>query len=95
MTEVLPEVLLNPLRQYSFDGSPLWRMADGKDHVQIQVTFRKSTDQPDKKRAGSRRQPTPSTGKHQRDSSQRNQRLSTKRHHHQEKKLWQFQSLPL
>ena len=61
MTEVLPEVLLNALCQYSFDTSPLWRMADGKDHVQIQVTFRQSTDK-QKKRAVSRRKPTPSTG---------------------------------
>ena len=62
MTEILPEVLLNALRQYNFDGSPLWRMADGKDHVQIQVTFRKSTEQQDKKRAVSRKKSTPSAG---------------------------------
>ena len=62
MSEVLPDVLLNALRQYSFGGSPLWRIADGKDHVQIQVTFRKATDQQDRKRAGSRWKPTPSAG---------------------------------
>ena len=45
MSDLLPAVLLNALRQYKFDGSPLWRMADGKDHVKIEVTFRKPTNQ--------------------------------------------------
>ena len=61
MSDLLPAVLLNALRQYKFDGSPLWRMADGRDHVKIEVTFRKPTNQRiDKKGAESRRRPTPS-----------------------------------
>ena len=56
MSDLLPAVLLNALRQYKFDGSPLWRMADGKDHVKIEVSFRKTTYQRfDKKGAESRR----------------------------------------
>ena len=59
MSDLLPAVLLNALRQYKFDGSPIWRMADGKDHVKIEVTFRKPTNQRfDKKGAESRRRPT-------------------------------------
>ena len=55
MSNVLPAVLLNAWRQYKFNGSPLWRMADGKDHVKIEVTFRKTTNQRfDKRRAESR-----------------------------------------
>ena len=60
MSDLLPAVL-NALRQY--DGSPLWRMADGRDHVKIEVTFRKPTNQRiDKKGAESRRRPTPPAG---------------------------------
>ena len=44
VSDLLPAVLLNALRQYSSDASPLWRMADGKDHVKIEVTFRKATN---------------------------------------------------
>ena len=57
MFDLLPVVLLNALRQYKFDGFPLWRMADGKDHVKIEVTFRKTTTNQrfDKKGAESRR----------------------------------------
>ena len=63
MSDLLPPVLLNALRQYKFDGSPLWRMADGKDHIKIEVTFRKPTNQRfDKKGAESRRRPTPPAG---------------------------------
>ena len=63
MSDLLPAVLLNALRQYKFNGSPLWRMADGKDHVKIEVTFRKPTNQRfDKKGAESRRRPTPPAG---------------------------------
>ena len=63
MSDLLPAVLLNALRQYKFDGSPLWRMVDGKDHIKIEVTFRKATNQRfDKRRAESRRQPAPSAG---------------------------------
>ena len=63
MSDLLPAVLLNALRQYKFDGSPLWRMADGKDQVKIEVTFRKPTNQHfDKKGAESRRRPTPPAG---------------------------------
>ena len=51
------------LRQYRFDRSPLWRMADGKVYVKSEVTFRKSTNQHfDKKGAESRRRPTPPAG---------------------------------
>ena len=61
MSDLLHAVLLNALRQYKFDGFPLWRMADGKDHVKIEVTFRKTiTNQCfDKKGAENRRRPTP------------------------------------
>ena len=63
MSDLLPAVLLNALRQYKFDRSPLWRMADGKDHYKIEGTFRKPTNQRfDKKGAESRRRPTPPAG---------------------------------
>ena len=52
MSDLLPAVLLNALKQYSFDASPLWRMADGKDHVKIEVTFRKATNQRFDKKGG-------------------------------------------
>ena len=64
MSDLLPAVLLNALRQYKFAESPLWRMADGKDHVKTEVTFRKTTTNQrfDKKGAESRRRPTPPAG---------------------------------
>ena len=63
MSDLLPAVLLNALREYKFNGSPLWRMADGKDHVKIEVTFQKITNQRfDKKGAEIRRRPTPPAG---------------------------------
>ena len=58
--DLLPAILLNALRQNRFDGSPLWRIAYGTNHVKFEVTFRKSTNQHlDKKRPKSRRRPTP------------------------------------
>ena len=63
MTDMLQEELLNALRQYRFVESPLWRMADGRDHVKIEVTFRKATSQQfDKKGVESKRRPTPPAG---------------------------------
>ena len=63
MSDLLPAVLLNALRQYCFDASLLLKMADGKDHVKIEVTFRKATNQRfDKKGAESRRRPTTPAG---------------------------------
>ena len=61
---VIPAVLLRALSEYKFVGHPLWRMADGKDHVRVELTFHKNlTTQPVfKKRAESRRQPAPSAG---------------------------------
>ena len=38
MIELLPAVL-KALRQYKFNGSPLWKMVNGKDHVKNKVTF--------------------------------------------------------
>ena len=63
MTDLMPAVVLNALRQYRFDGSPLWRMADGKDYVKIEVIFQISTNQHfDKKGTESKRRPTPPAG---------------------------------
>ena len=61
---VIPAVLLNALREYSFVGSPLWRMSDGKDLVRVELTFHKNQPTPRvyKKGAVSRRQPAPSAG---------------------------------
>ena len=36
---VIPAVLLNAMREYSFVGSPLWGMSDGKDLVRVELTF--------------------------------------------------------
>ena len=38
---VIPAVLLRALSEYKFVGHPLWRMADGKDHVRVELTFHK------------------------------------------------------
>ena len=38
---VIPAVLLRALSEYKFVGHPLWRMADGKDHVRVE---QESTD---------------------------------------------------
>ena len=61
---VIPAVLLRALSEYRFVGHPLWRMADGKDHVRVEQTFHKNlpTQPVYKKRAESRRQPAPSAG---------------------------------
>ena len=61
---VIPAVLLNALPEYSFVGSPLWRMSDGKDLVWVELTFHKNlpTQRLYKKGAVSRRQPPPSAG---------------------------------
>ena len=60
---MLPTVLMNALKEYTFVGSPLWRMSDGKDLVRVELTFHKvlPTNRY-KKRAESRRQPAPSAG---------------------------------
>ena len=71
---LLPAVLFTALRRYKFDESPLWRMADGKDHVKVEVTFRKTTHQRyDKKGAESRRRPTPPAGECPRQPAQARQ----------------------
>ena len=63
MTDLLPEVLLNALRQYKFDGSPLWGMADRRDHIKIEEAFGKTTHQHlDKKGTESRKRPTHPAG---------------------------------
>ena len=61
---VIPAVLLRALSEYKFVGHPLWRMADGKDHVRVELAFHKNlpTQPIFKKRAESRRQPAPSAG---------------------------------
>ena len=60
----MPGVLLRALSEYSFVGTPLWRMSDGKDLVRVELTFHKAlpTKPYYKRRAGSRRQPAPSAG---------------------------------
>ena len=58
---VIPAVLLKALSEYKFVGHPLWRIADGKDHFRIELTFHKMLPVY-KKRAESRRQPAPSAG---------------------------------
>ena len=52
------------LSEYKFVGHPLWRMADGKDHVRVELTFHKNipTLPVYQKRAESRRQPAPTAG---------------------------------
>ena len=61
---VIPAVLLRALSEYKFVCHPLWRMADGKDHVRVELTFHKNlpTLPVYKRRAESRRQPAPSAG---------------------------------
>ena len=61
---VIPAVLLRAPSEYKFVGHPLLRMADGKDHVRVELTFHKNlpTQPIFKKRAKSRRQPAPSAG---------------------------------
>ena len=61
---VIPAILLRALSEYKFVGHPLWRMADGKDHVRVELTFHKNlpTLPVYKRRAESRRQPAPSAG---------------------------------
>ena len=56
-------ILLNAVRKYTFVGSPLWRMSDGKDLVRVELTFHKvlSTNKY-KKSTESRRLPAPSAG---------------------------------
>ena len=51
-------------RVQKFVGTPLWRMADGKDLVRVELTFHKKLPTPRyyKKRAESRRQPAPPAG---------------------------------
>ena len=39
---VIPAVLLRVLSEYKFVGHTLWRMADGKDHVRVELTFHKT-----------------------------------------------------
>ena len=65
---VIPAVLLNALREYSFVGSPLWRMSD-----RVELTFHKNLPTPRfyKKKAVSRRQPAPSAGEWPRQPAQR------------------------
>ena len=60
----IPAALLRALNEYKFVGHPLWRMADGKDHVRVELTFHKNlpTLPVYKKWAESRRQPAPSAG---------------------------------
>ena len=54
---------MNALKEYTFVGSPLWRMSDGKDLVCVELTFHKVLlTNRHKKRAESRRQPAPSAG---------------------------------
>ena len=95
MTDLLPEVLLNALSQYRFNGSPLWRVREGKDHVKIKVTFWKQTNQYfGKKGAEGRRQPTPPAGEwpHQPKDWQllKDQRpVWRRRHHHHHHRLYQ------
>ena len=61
---VIPAVLLRALSEYKFVGHPIWRMADGKDHVRVELTFHKTvpTLPVYKRRAESRRQPAPFAG---------------------------------
>ena len=62
---VIPAVLLNALREYSFVGSPQWRMSDGKDLVRVKLSFHKNLSTARYYKKGgvvSRRQPAPSAG---------------------------------
>ena len=62
---VIPAVLLRAMSKYKFVGHPLWRMADGKDHVEL-TSHKTLPTLPAlpvyKRRAESRRQPAPSAG---------------------------------
>ena len=60
----MPSVLLRALSEYSFVGTPLWRMSDGKDLVRVELTFHKAlpTKPYYKRRAESRGQPASSAG---------------------------------
>ena len=60
----MPGVLLRALSEYKFVSTPLWRMSDGKDLVQVELTFHKKlpTSRIYKKGAESRRQPAPLAG---------------------------------
>ena len=54
---------MNALKEYTFVGSPLWRMSGGKDLVRVELTIRKVLlTNRYKKRAESRRQSAPSAG---------------------------------
>ena len=61
---IIPAVLLRALSEYKFVDHPLWRMADGKDHVRVELTSHKNlpTLPIYKRRAESKRQPAPSAG---------------------------------
>ena len=60
---MLPTILMNALKEYTFVGSPLWRMSDRKDLVRVELTYHKVlTTNRYKKRAESRRQLAPSAG---------------------------------
>ena len=107
---MLPAVLFNASRQYIFYGSPLWTMADGKDHVKIELTFRKATYQRfDKKGAESRMRPTSPAGEWPRSPLQLDDRRllqerrqlahqrpvwRRRRHHHQHRLYQTLQGLP-
>ena len=60
----MPGVLLRALSEYSFVGTPLSRMSDGKDLVRVELNFHKTlpTKPYYKRRAESRRQPATSAG---------------------------------
>ena len=60
----MPGVLLRALSEYKFVGTPLWRMSNRKDLVQVELTFHKKlpTLRFYKKGAESRRQPAPPAG---------------------------------
>ena len=54
---------MNALKEYTFVGSPLRRISDGKDLVRVELTFHKVLPTNKyKKRAESRRQPAPFAG---------------------------------
>ena len=61
---VIPAVLLRAPSEYKFIGHPLWRMADGKNHARVELTFHKKlpTLPIYKRGAENGRQPAPSAG---------------------------------
>ena len=61
---VMPGVHLRALSEYKFVGTPLWRMSNRKDLVQVELTFHNKLPTPRfyKKGAESRRQPAPPAG---------------------------------